>query len=211
MKYAELLNKINGVPVFTTGMLLAGEKDAAAVRMQISRWVSHGKLVQLRRSVYTLPEPYRKTPAHPFLIANALKAASYVSMQSALQHYGLIPEHVPTVTSVTAGRPETVATSLGDFIFGHVKPKWFNGCRLTDLGNGQHAFVATPEKGLLDLLYLTPRSDTAAFIEELRLQHVERLNVAILEHHVLQLASVKVAAGVRQFLKVHGIEVRKAA
>ena len=56
---------------------------------------------------------WRKVEPHPFLVANALHRGSYVSLQSALAFHGVIPEHVPTVTSVGPGRPETVRNVLG--------------------------------------------------------------------------------------------------
>ena len=55
-----------------------------------------------------LGKPIGRVSAHPFVVANALKKASYVSLQSALSHYGMIPEYVPVTTSVTTRRPEEV-------------------------------------------------------------------------------------------------------
>jgi len=46
-----------------------------------------------------------------------------------------------------------------------------------DLGGGQKAFLATPEKALLDLIYLHPGADSPAYLAELRLQHLERLDL----------------------------------
>ena len=53
----------------------------------------------------------------------------------------------------------------------------FTGFLKVDLGDKQAAFIATPEKSLLDLVYLTPESDSRAYIEELRLQNLDRLNM----------------------------------
>lgn len=103
-----------------------------------------------------------------------------MSLQSALEYHGLIPENVPTVTSVTTGRPETLSTPLGNFIFKHVKTVLFSDYRMADLGDGQSAYIAGPEKALTDLLYLTPHSDSPGYIEELRLQNVDTLNTELL-------------------------------
>lgn len=123
-----------------------------------------------------LAEPYRKADPHPFFLANLLKRASYVSLQSALSYHGLIPESVPAVTSVTTGRPESLSTPAGRFIFRHVRKTLFHGFRAIDVAPSQTAFVARPEKALLDLVHLTPRSDTAGYLEELRLENLERLD-----------------------------------
>jgi predicted transcriptional regulator of viral defense system len=157
------------------GFLSAGE-DPAQVRVQINRWVQDGKVIKLHKGLYTLAEPYRKTRPEKFCIANALKPASYVSLQSALSFYGLIPEYVPEITSVTTTRGRTIETPLGRFGFRHINKKLFYGFTKTKLTEGQSAFVAQPEKALLDLIHLTAAGDSAEFIEQLRLQNLDRIN-----------------------------------
>jgi len=109
------------------------------------------------------PRRIKKINPHPFLIANRIQHASYVSLQSALAYYGLIPERVPMTTSVTTGRPLLQKTPLGEYQFRHIQTDWFQAYLKIDLGLGQTAFVATPEKALLDLIYLEPNSETPAF------------------------------------------------
>ncbi len=201
MNFGELVELVGGEPVFASALLRAGAAPAGAVQRQLSRWVAAGRLLQLRRGCYVLPPAYRKQEPQPFLVANRLKAASYVSLQSSLAHHGLIPEFVPVVTSVTTGRPELVQTPLGAFQYRHVTPAWFTGAQHVALGGGQSAFVATPEKALLDLLYLTPDSADAAFLDELRLQHTERFDASALNAQARQLGSDKVCRAVARLLK----------
>lgn len=177
MEFTELLEIVGDEPVFETGLLLAGDVDPADVQRQLSRWTNAGWLYQLRRGVYALAPPYQKTKPHPFVVANALVRASYVSLQSALAHYGMIPEYTPVVTSVTTARPAHWETPLGDYQFRHVKAAWFHSYERLDVGGAQWAFVATPEKALLDLIYLQPGGDSPAYLSELRLQPLERLNL----------------------------------
>lgn len=169
MKFDALLTLIGDEPLFETGLLLAGNVDPADVRRQLSRWTKAGRLHQLRRGLYALAPPYRKTMSHPFATANQLVRGSYVSGLSALAYAHLIPEYVPEVTSVTAGRPQIRQTPLGRFSFRHIKTDLLYGYELVDLGGGQQAFVAKPEKALLDLIYLHPGGDAPAYIEGLRL------------------------------------------
>ncbi|MGC8879052.1 MAG: type IV toxin-antitoxin system AbiEi family antitoxin domain-containing protein [Anaerolineae bacterium] len=177
MKFADLLAIIGDEPLFETGLLLAGEVDAADVRRQLSRWVKAGRLYQLRRGLYAPAPPFQKVKPHPFVVANHLVRGSYVSCQSALAHYGLIPEYTPVVISVTAARPGRRETPFGIFEFRHIQPKLLRGYRQMDLGSGQKAFVATPEKALLDLIYLHPGADSPDYLRELRLQNLEQLNL----------------------------------
>ncbi|NJK91524.1 MAG: hypothetical protein HC904_06695 [Blastochloris sp.] len=151
-------------------------KNPAALRRQLDRWTKSGKILQLRREVYLLNRPYLPTRPHPFLIANQLRRSSYVSLQSALSYYGLIPEYVPVVTSVTGGRPEQLETSLAQFHFRHVQGRHFFGFVEREVAVNQVARLATPEKALADLLYLTPGSDLADYLQELRLEIPETFN-----------------------------------
>lgn len=47
--------------------------------------------------------PFARNRPHPFLIANRMVRGSYISLQSALAHYGLIPEGTPVVTLIESG------------------------------------------------------------------------------------------------------------
>ncbi len=170
MKWEELLTIIQANPVFSSSFLLAGRRSAGDVRRQLDRWVKSGRLLQLRRGIYAVAFPYQTDAPHPFLAANHLRRPSYVSMQSALSHYGMIPEFVPVTTSITTGRPEELETPLGRFVFRHVKKAAFFGYMQTEISRGQEVFLASPEKALLDLIYLTPASDSSAFLEELRFE-----------------------------------------
>lgn len=186
MRWQELLQKVGDEPVFSSALLLAGDVSPAEVHRQLTRWVKAGKVLQLRRGLYSIAEPYQKVSPHPFLIANHLKSASYVSLQSALSHHGMIPEYVPVVTSVTTGRPGRVSTGIGNFEFRHVKKEFFWGYREVEVATNQRVFLASPEKSLLDLVYFTPGGDKAEFIEELRLQ-----NLSVLDKEALSQAARK--------------------
>ena len=177
MNFNELLQIVGDEPIFGTGLLLAGDVNPREIRKQLSRWTSSGKLLQLRRSLYCLAPPYQKVIPHPFWVANRLQPGSYVSLQSALAHYGMIPELVSATTSVSCGRPEELKTPFGLFLFRHIQVGWLRGYHALDLGKGQSAFIATPEKALLDLIYLQTGGDSAAYLRELRLQALDRLDL----------------------------------
>jgi len=191
MEFTRLLEVVDDVPVVETSLLLAGTVDPADIRRQLSRWVAAGRLYQLRRGLYALAPPYQRTKPHAFVVANWVVRNSYVSLQAALAHYGLIPEAAPVVTSVTTGRPGRWDTPLGAYEYRHVKMGLFFGYRLDELGAGQRAFVATPEKALLDLVHLHPGGDDPAYLQELRLQNLERLDVHALQRLAEQAGSPK--------------------
>ena len=191
MEFRELLQIVGNTPLFETGLLLAGDVDPANVRRQLSRWTATGKLLQLRRGLYTLAPPYQKAAPHPFLVANYLVKPSYVSLQAALAHYGLIPEYAAEVTSVTTGRPTEVETPWGRYTFRHVKTSRFYGYRRLDVGGDQQAFAACPEKALLDQIYLQPGGDSLSYLRGLRLQNLEHLNLDVLHRLAARAESPK--------------------
>ena len=176
MDFNRLVEIVGDEPIFETGLLLAGEVDPDQVRRQLTRWTNAGKTYQLRRGLYSLAPPFQKVRAHPFLVANRLVPGSVVSLQSALAHYGMIPEYVPTTLSVGAHRPRRWDTPLGSFVFRHIKTEAISGYQLLDLGQDVKALVAQPEKALLDLVYLTPSGDAEEYLRALRLQHLELLD-----------------------------------
>jgi len=196
MEFRQLIEIVDDEPVFETGLLLAGNAHPADVRKQLSRWTQAKRLYQLRRGLYALAPPHQKVKPHPFLVANRMVRGSYVSCQSALAYYGLIPEHVPVMISVTTARPARWDTPLGRYEFRHIKPGLSFGYRLTELGGGQQAFVATPEKALLDLIYLQARADTPDYLRELRLQNLDRLNLEDLKRQADRTQSAKLRRAV---------------
>ena len=177
MEFQNLVKIVGDEPVFETSLLLAGEVDPSDVRRQLSRWTKAGRIYQLRRGLYSLAPPFQKVKPHPFVIANQMVRGSYVSCQSALAYYDLIPEYVPVITSVTVLRPARWETPFGVFEFRHLKIDLLHGYRLIDLSQEQRAFVATPEKALLDLIHLHPGADSPEYLRELRLQNLERMNL----------------------------------
>ena len=175
MKFIELLEIVKNTPVFSTGLLLAGDVNTAAIRSQISRWVREGKIIMLRRGCYTIAPPYSGVVPSVFVLGNAMEPASYISCQSALAWYGLIPEHVPSVVSVTSARAGTINNKLGNFIFRHVKSSLLWGFETVNVLRGENARIAFPEKALLDLIYLEPEGDSDSYLEQLRLQNIDLL------------------------------------
>lgn len=188
MRFEELVVAVADEPVFETGLLLAGPGDPDNVRRQLSRWVRGGRVQRMRRGLYALAPPWQHRVPHPFLLANRLAPGSYVSGPSALAFAHAIPEYVPEVTSVTPGRPHTRQLPSGRFSFRRLKVDRMFGYRLIDLGHDQQAFVATPEKALLDSVYLQPGGDDSEYLRELRLDY------AALEFDVLDEAAARYAS-----------------
>ena len=208
MEFERLLELVGDEPVFETALLLAGKVNPNIVRLQLTRWTKSGRVYQLRRGLYAIAPPYQKVKPHPFLIANRMQRASYVSIQSALGYYGLIPDTVHATFSVTAGRPERWETPLGIFEFRHIKPDLLRGYRMTDL-RSQQAFVAMPEKALLDLVYLQPGGDSTHYLRELRLQNLEDLDLNELYRQAAAFNTPKLRRAVEVITRLAQIETQE--
>lgn len=179
MKFSDLLDIVADRPVFASALLRVGDVNAVDLASQLSRWVESGRLVRLRRGVYAIGAPYRRREPHAFEIANVLVRPSYVSLESALAFHGLIPEAVFTTTSITTARTEVFETPLGRFDYRHISPSFLWGYAEERLGPDVRsaALVATPEKALLDLIYLRPGGDGAAFLRQLRLDRLDSVDI----------------------------------
>jgi predicted transcriptional regulator of viral defense system len=198
MKFEAALETVGSEPVFETSLFLAGDVRRGDVEHQLSRWVRSGRLVKLRRGLYALARPYRKVEAHPFVVANRLVPGSYVSCQSVLAWHGLIPESVPAVVSVSSRRPTQFNTPFGSFVFRHIKRELLFGYHLEAVAPRQQALVASAEKALLDWIHLEPGADAEAFIRELRLQHLEQLDLESLERYAQKSRSPKLGRAARR-------------
>jgi predicted transcriptional regulator of viral defense system len=173
MRWQQLQHTVQNHPLFETSLLLTGDVTRHQVQRQLSDWTQAQKIIQLRRGIYALPNQ----DPHPFVVANHLVSGSYVSLQMALAYYHLIPEHVAVVTNVTTQRPGKFKNKFGRFSYRHISASLFFGIEYRLLVDDEYAYVASPEKALLDLVHFRPQGDSAAYIESLRLQNLEILDL----------------------------------
>lgn len=179
MNFERVVETVTDLQCFAPGMLSAGAR-IDRIRLQLNRWVQSGKVIRIHKGWYTLSEPFRRVKLDPFIVACALKAGTYISLQSALSYRGFIPENVPEITCVTTGRPQLIETPFWRIRYRHMKPETFWGFQQETHGT-QNAFVAYAEKALLDLIYLTPGAANRNYLTELRLQNFENLNQSTLQ------------------------------
>lgn len=133
----------------------------AKPRDRISTLLADGSLVRLRKGLYVLGERYRRAPLSREYLANLIYGPSYVSLDYALSHYGLIPERVENVTSVTTGENRRFGTPLGVFTYRPLPPRRYApGIRRAGEGD-THYLMASPEKALVDKVWADKRFSPA--------------------------------------------------
>ena len=179
MRYEEFKNSVIRLPVIFSRDVLLRCKDKQVVRNQLNRWVAKGLLIKLRRGIYILNENDRKIIASRGYIANQLYNPSYISLEYALGFYGLIPERVYDVTSITTKKTLNIKNSLGSFVYSHVKLRAYRGFHALNDESGFNFFLATPEKAILDFIYLNMKKFKKPykkiFEESYRLQNIDIL------------------------------------
>ncbi|WP_141732707.1 type IV toxin-antitoxin system AbiEi family antitoxin domain-containing protein [Oligoflexus tunisiensis] len=114
---------------------------------KLSQLVEQGRLLRLRRGLYAKLENFDH-----FLAANRLVSPSYVSFETALAHYGLIPERVEIVMSVTDRHATRFKTAVGDFAFHEQTTDLFGSSYRIEAKADYSIRIASPEKSLLDTL-----------------------------------------------------------
>lgn len=105
-------------------------------------------------------------------IANRIYQPSYISLESALSHYSLIPEAVYTTTSLTTNKTMSFNTPEGIYSYRQIKPTLFFGYQVIKW-KGFPLKMAELEKVLLDYLYLNSQIKTMQDLDGLRLKNIE--------------------------------------
>lgn len=184
------LEILGSIPVTADTILIKDQfssyKDP---KKKIFDLMKKGYLYPIRRGQYfnLKSKALEKTPYET--IANSLYYPSYVSMEWALQYYGVIPERVISVTSVTLLRSRDLKTPFAPFIYRHISKNRYPVGFYTKINGGERFLIAKPEKALMDYvnihakkLVIKNKDDIVEFLEnDLRLYLKEFLKITYLD------------------------------
>ena len=155
------LIKLGNVPV-QTGTIASCFDHLSSPSEKIRALEKDGQLIRLKRGLYVVSEEVSGRSVNACLCANHIYGPSYVSLQWALRWYGLIPERVYTMTSVTTKRTRMFENSLGRFTYEQVTPDYFAIGINNIEEDGVSFLMACREKALCDMIlhdsYLPPQS-----------------------------------------------------
>jgi hypothetical protein len=127
--------------------------------------LKHGEIIQLRRGLYALSRQYGGK-VESSEVANLIYGPSYISLEYALSYYGLIPERVEAVTSVTSKRSKRFVNPMGTFSYEHI-PVGAYPVGIDLVKNGETGiFFASKEKALCDQVALASNIRTLTEIGE---------------------------------------------
>ncbi|MBI5699922.1 hypothetical protein HZC35_06465 [Candidatus Saganbacteria bacterium] len=180
MNFREFKEKVKKLPFFGSDVAEIFSLSPKTMRNQLSRWKKQGLLLELKRGLYTLGKSEMQTPLSKEVAAASIYQPSYISLESALSSYKMIPEKVTRVTSVSTRKTRTFTNQEGGFVYRHIKTPLYFGFMAKKDESGYPYFIAEPEKALLDYLYLNlgkidPKKK-GYFNQSLRLQNISILN-----------------------------------
>jgi len=149
-----------GLPAFSLreGLRLTG-LDYAAGKTQFGRWASAGRLIRLKNGLYLLKSPYERGEIPEYYVAGRLYYPSYVSLESALSFYNLIPETAFQVTSVATKPTRRFEVESTFYTYRTVRPRYFTGY-VVERHRGFSVRIAEREKAVVDYLYFSIRDRT---------------------------------------------------
>ena len=212
MNYEELIDLFGDRPFFESDEVhIIFEEPRGQIEARLSRWVSRGKLLKLRHKKYLLPEKYRKIEPTSGYISNYLYRPSYVSLRTALDIYGFIPESTYIYEAVTPRKTAGWKTPIGVFKYHSIKKERLWGYEIYPerrSTNPQENFMlAEPEKVFLDLFYFMKGEWTEERIVEMRFQNLEKIKRGNLLEYSSRFGSPKVSRGVSRFIEIYAEEM----
>ena len=157
MAFRSLIKEYSETPI-SRQIILEILRDYQSPNDKISELLKSEDLISLRRGLYVVGYKMDLPQPEPFLIANHLRGPSYISLESALSHWNLIPERVYEISSVTTKTSKLYKTPVGRFRFQRLTTPYYScGIQNIAYSSKQTILIATPEKALCDKIVLTSK------------------------------------------------------
>jgi len=173
MNFQQLRLKSQDYPLFRYVDILKWfpKDNEQTIKQNLKFWVKKNLLERVVRGVYKLKETKIKDE---FLLASYFNENSYISLESALSYYGLIPEYPFAVTSITTKKTKKIKTIYGNFLYRKIKSELFFGFKLVS-GDNYLYRLAIPEKAIFDFIYLNQSEiKNPDYFKEMRLSLSDR-------------------------------------
>ncbi|MFA6973184.1 MAG: hypothetical protein WC238_00395 [Parcubacteria group bacterium] len=200
MQYLETKDNLKGFLVISVGDILKVDSDFH--KQRLSEWQRKGYIKKIAKGYYIFSD-LEINESVLFIIANKVLDPSYVSLEMALSYYGLIPESVYGVTSVTSRKSYKISSPIGRFNYRQIKPELMFGYQLVQYQN--HIFkMAEIEKAILDYFYINSKLNTEGEFEELRINQEtfqEKVDVEKLRHYLTLFKNKALEKRVNKFIE----------
>lgn len=184
MNYQQFRKELSAFPVFSLSDIRTAYPSFD--RRRLTEWQQKDYIRKIAKGIYAFSD-IELNETMLFYIANKLYKPSYVSLETALSYYQLIPEAVYGITSVSTRRTYQFDTPVAHFLYRTVSPKFFYGYTITS----ESIRIATIEKALLDYCYLHPNINSVEAFDSLRIDRNMLLDTLDKEKMLKQLERFK--------------------
>lgn len=158
---------------------------------KISDMIKQGQILQLKRGLYLTGPDLDLGQPHSFLISQHLRGPSYISLETALEFWGLIPERAHEISSVTLKTTQIYDTIVGRFSYQKSTfPYYTFGIENVEIAAGKWVLMASMEKAICDKLIFTSNLNIRSVVqmqsylfEDLRIneQAIKNLNSSLIK------------------------------
>lgn len=163
-------------------------RDFQAPRDKLHRLCESGEIIQVKRGLYIAGTPGGVGAVDPRVLSGLVYGPSYVSLETAFAHYGMIPERVEEITCMTSKRARSFDTPVGRFRYLPVPERAYAVGLTRESAKGGAYLLALPEKAICDRVAqargLTAQRDVPAFLlADLRIEEdrLDELDAGLIE------------------------------
>jgi len=199
MQYIELKEQLKDFKIFNLSDIR--KIEAGFDLRRLNEWQKKNYIKKIRQGFYIFSD-LEISEQTLFLIANRIHGPSYISLEMSLSLYGLIPEAVYGVTSVTTQKPKTLKTPIGNFIYRHIRMELMFGYELLE-HDGYRYKIAEMEKAVLDYLYFNSNINNEESYKGLRFnvaEFKEKVDAEKFNKYLLAFSNEALTKRVKKFL-----------
>jgi predicted transcriptional regulator of viral defense system len=196
MNFVNFKNSMRDFPVFSIADIRAAH--AGFDRRRLSEWQKKGYIKKIIKGYYLFSD-VDINESTLLRIANKIYKPSYISFETAMSYYRLIPESIYMLTSASTRRTSSFETSMARFSYRTIKPALFFGYSLLT-GGIKMAFM---EKAILDYFYINPAVRVADDFASLRINREEmlsRVNMDQLTDYMHRFSHKRLSKTMKHFL-----------
>jgi len=157
-------SKLGLVSLETLKNILEIENERTLHRI-VNDFIKNGILVKLEKGKYEVTSNSPDT----FEIANFLYQPSYISLETALNYWGILSQFPFEVSSVTSKKTAKKIVEEKIYTYSHITSKYFG---MFAKKNG--SLIASPEKALFDQFYLVSKGIKVANFDEYDFDNVNK-------------------------------------
>lgn len=175
MRAIEHIRQLITEDIFDYTQLMHALEEYRKPRDVVSVLLQNEQIIRVRKGLYIFGVIWERKPVIPEMLANLVYGPSMISLDYALAWYGLIPERVETITSITTGRSRRFETPLGRYSYKQLSDNRFSYGASIQKADSGNWLITEPLKALADKAWTDKRfqpvssaSYEAYFFEDLR-------------------------------------------